>query len=146
MAKKVQITQEELDKFEMFLFEMDDVLDEFVVEAEQAGYILDYSLDSLDTLERYYTLRHGQMDEERLINRCARYLGEVFRLTVGGKWRLSSHPRGLYFKLPILTDYSGKNLEYCPIAIFRSFVRRPEAGPIRQTVEGHQAWARKPNP
>lgn len=143
MAKKAQISQEEIDKFEMFIFEMDDVLEEFVEEAEVAGYKLDYSLDSLDTLERYYTFRHGQMDEERLINRCARYLGEVFRLTVGGNWRLSSHPRGLYFKLPVITDYSDHGLEYCPIEIIRSFVLRPEAGPIRETVEGDLPWARK---
>jgi hypothetical protein len=46
--------------------------------------------------------------------------GEVFRLAVGSKWRLSLNPRGLYFKLPVIAEYSDKNLEYCPIAIFRT--------------------------
>lgn len=129
--RKIQISQEELDTFEMFLFEMDDVLEEFVEEATQAGYKLDYSLDSLDTLERYYTFRHGQRDEERLINRCARYLGEVFLAVVGGNWRLSSHPRGLYFKLPVITDYADRNLEYCPISVFNGFALRGNVRSLR---------------
>lgn len=146
MPPNVRISQEELDKFQVFLFEMDDVLEEFTEEAAQAGYKLDFSLDSLDTLERYYAFRHGHRDEERLINRCARYLGEVCRLTVGGKWKLSLNARGLYFKLPVITDYSDKNLEYCPLALFGTFTRHRNSGFLRKTVQGDLRYARGSNP
>lgn len=144
MGKKAAISQEDLDRFEQFLFEMDDVLEPFVEAAEKAGFQLDYSLDSLLALEGYYIARHGQEDEELLINRCARYLGEVARTALGGTWRLSSHPQGLYFKLPVITDYSDKNLEYCPIALFRTFSRRRNLGFLRHTLDGHLPWVRKP--
>lgn len=146
MAKQVPVSQEELDKFELFLFEMDDVLEPFVEAADSAGYKLDYSLDSLAELERYYADQHGQEDEGLLLNRGARYLGEVFRLTVGGQWRLSVTPRGLYFKLPVITDYSDNSLEYCPIAVFEGFAARRNSGSLRRSLEVNLPYTRKFNP
>lgn len=145
MATKKRLSQEELDEFQEFLVEMDDVLDPFIESATQAGYKLDYSLDSLGELERLYLDRHAQEDEQLLLNRCARYLGELFRLTVGGRWQLCTTPRGVYFKLPIIADYSDRGLEYCPIEIMRTLALRKNPGFLRRTVEGDLQYARKPN-
>ena len=46
-TKKSLASDEELERFEQFLFEMDDVLEEFVETASQAGFGLEYSAESL---------------------------------------------------------------------------------------------------
>jgi len=45
-ATRKLATPEELEKFQQFLFEMDDVLEAFIAEARAAGFGLDYTLDS----------------------------------------------------------------------------------------------------
>lgn len=73
-----RITKKDRDEFERYLIEMDGVLDRFLDEARAAGYELDYSLDSLDALERYWlAISPSAKDPELLANRMARYYGEA---------------------------------------------------------------------
>lgn len=128
--------QEEQEKFEQFLFEMDDVLESFVDQAGAAGYLLDYSLESLDRLEQFYLSR--QMDEaqrEDFIQKAARYLGETVRQVYGGKWQLEiDNPKHLYYGLPVLTGHAPSKVKLCPQQTFRIFTKGKPAGFLRQVV------------
>jgi hypothetical protein len=138
------ISPEEREKFEMYLFEMDDVLEPFIEDADKAGFTLDYSLDSLHRLEQHWLSRKGDADAERLLQRSVRYFGEVFRKNVGGKWQLcDSHPNNVYFKLPIVSRYSHSqpHLEFCPLIIFTNFVNRERRGILRRAAEAHMEYA-----
>jgi hypothetical protein len=136
-SKKTLATDEELEKFEHFLFEMDDVLEEFVETASQAGFNLNYSVDSLADLERFITANSEHSDSS-FNNRAARYLGEVFRKLVGGKWELClKNPRYMYFKLPVISSYSTHSIEFCPIEVIANFKAKQEAGMLRTAVESH---------
>src|SRR5262245_6512219 len=105
MARKYRATPEEREAFERFLIEMDDVVDAFVAEARRAGVLLDFSVASLDDLERLLATKVDAATESEqmtLKNRAARYLGEVFRRQVGGKWELClNDPKYLFFKQPV---------------------------------------------
>ena len=68
---KIEIETEELDKFQHFLFEMDDVLDDFRVAARTAGYQLNFTLDSIPLLEAYVLSLLGKEDAGRLKHRAA---------------------------------------------------------------------------
>jgi hypothetical protein len=137
-GNKQLATPEELEKFEYFLFEMDDVLEAFLAEASAAGFAFDYSFDSLDALEKYVLSQPDEGKSSRFQNRAARYLGEVFRKTVGGKWELClKDPKYLYFKLPVLTGYSDKPIEFCPVEVLGNFTHKKEPGILKRAVESH---------
>jgi hypothetical protein len=137
-AKRAIATQEELEKFEFYVFEMDDVLEPFVAEAKAARYNFDYSLDSLEDLERYLARAPVGADRSLYLNRAARYLGEVFRNVVGGHWELClTPPNNAYFKLPIITGYSDSGIEFCPIIMVQGYAFSPEPGKLKRVVKYH---------
>lgn len=134
----------EHEKFEQFLFEMDDVLNRFLTDAAASGYKLDYSLTSLDELERML-LTVMSSDDSSLQNRAARYLGEVFRRELGGKWSLCDKgPRYLYQGLPVITGYSEKSIEFCPIDTVGDFVRGRKLGLFRRVIENDRPFCSTP--
>lgn len=133
---EVKATQEELNKFEMFLFEMDDVLDVFISELAKHGVHLDYSLKSLEGFEQIILENPIGFEKELLVNRAGRYLGEVFRKNIGGKWELClKHPKYLYLKLPVIVDYCDFDIEFCPTEIIRNLIHRGKPGLLRMVIE-----------
>jgi len=134
-----RITKKDRDKFQQYIIEMDDVLDKFTEEASQAGYDLDYSLKSLDTLEEYWLAVSPHVDDpERLFQRAARYYGEVFRLNFGGEWRLCDEdPQLMFYGYPVIAGFDPKNpdYEFCPLFYFEIFTVRKIRGLLRQQVD-----------
>ena len=136
-SERALATDDEVEMFEQFLFEMDDVLAKFIETASQAGFNLNYSVESLADLERFITANSTHSDSS-FDNRAARYLGEVFRQLVGGTWELClKHPRYMYFKLPVISGYSTQPIELCPIEIIGNFRAKQEPGMLRKAVEAH---------
>jgi hypothetical protein len=131
--------QSELDRFEQFLFEMDDVLEQFLAAASSAGFDLDYSLSSLESLEEYILGELTESGNSELVkNRAARYLGELFRKNVGGRWQLClKNPKYLYYKLPVIVGHADRPIEFCPIQVIRNFIRMKRRGMLRTAVESH---------
>ena len=116
---------------------MDDVLEEFVTQARQLDIELDFSFDSLDQLENLIIIKAGECDS-KFENRAARYLGEVFRKTVGGIWELClKDPKYVFFKLPVITGYSKHTIQFCPIEIITNFQARKESGLLKRAVDAH---------
>jgi hypothetical protein len=140
MKKKARtrIDQGEIEKFEQFLFEMSDALELFVAEAREAGFNLDSSMNSLDTLEQYLLQKSASSNDGQLRNRAARYLGEVFRKNVGGKWELFiEDPRNLFFGLPVISGYSVRSIEFCPIEMISNCLARRRPGLLKEIVKSH---------
>jgi hypothetical protein len=132
------LSVEEREKFEFFLFEMDDVLSLYVASAISLGYALDYTLDSLVELERYWREAGDGSPDGAAASRAARYLGEVFRRNVGGTWRLCDKgPRYLHHGLPVLAGYASMDIEFCPTAVFRNYAASEKSGLLRTAVESH---------
>lgn len=126
----------EQEKFEQFLFMMDDLLEGFVKKASAKGYNLDYSLESLDRLEEYHTGTESGMDESTFIYDASQYLGEVVRKTYGGKWQLSiDDPTDVYYGFPVLVGHSPHDVGFCPYQVVRAFTMKKKRGLMRRAVE-----------
>ena len=138
-------TPEELEKFDQYLREMPDVLDALVTESRASGLTLDFSVASLDALEEYLLARRGLAEDDLAFqkSRAARYLGEVFRRSVGGHWELClKGPRYLYDKLPVITGYATVPIEFCPIEIVANFLHSRDRGLLARVVKADSQWVK----
>lgn len=141
---KSSVSAAEREKFEQYLLEMDDVLEEFVAYARDSGVGLDYSLDSLAKLEGM--IASHDRNDEKFLNRTARYLGEVFRKVVGGKWQLClKEPNYLYYKLPVIAGYADVAIEFCPRMIVQNYNTRRKSGLLKIAVESHMEYCERDN-
>ena len=137
--------KDDIEKFQYFIFEMDDVLEEFVGLFNKNGFELDYSLSSLDLLENIIDSMEANANDSKFVNRCSRYLGEVFIKELGGRWDLSlDNPDNVYFKLPIVNDYSNLDIEFCPIAIINNYLVRKRPGLLKEAVSSHAEFVKTP--
>lgn len=76
-----------------------------------------------------------------IMNRAGRYLGEVFRRHVGGKWELClKDPKYLYFKLPVVAGYASVPVEFSPITVVGNYMGRRKQGLLRTAVIANEEW------
>lgn len=134
------LTQEQLqEKFDLFLFNIDDYLESFIDKLSELGYNLDYSIESLDTLERY--LIEKKIDKNSNdVNDAAAYFGEVVRKKYGGKWvcNLDKENNSLYYGLPVITGL-GKvtGVLLSPFSSVKSLLIRPRENHFKTIIENH---------
>ena len=101
------------DDFELWIFKMDDDLDDFVAQLpEDVRRRLDFSPGSLYVLEKWLLERYPAHQsllaesEKYLLDGTARYIGETFRKNAGGHWTIDlDNPQNAFFGLPTLTGY-----------------------------------------
>lgn len=135
--------QIDVEKFQKFIFEMDDVMEVFLAFAMSKGFRLDYSISSLDDMEIFIDGLGDGAREGELLNRCSRYVGEVFRKNLGGCWDLClDDPKNINFRLPVINRFSDIDLEFCPLAVVGNYVARKKRGLLREAVEVNQEFVR----
>jgi hypothetical protein len=125
-----------LEKFEEYLFHMDDVLEAFEEQAAQHGFELDYSLDSLDLVEQFAHKLEAKPGS-KFADHAAQYLGSVLVEGFGGHWELSldAKDNSLYYGLPVIvghTDVDG--LQFCPQHIMGLYLARPAKSQLKNAV------------
>lgn len=80
------LTNEKLDdKFNLFLFNMSDNLEQLEQLTAEDGYNLDYSIPNLTQIEKYI-IKNKISVESNDYNDISAYVGEVIRTIYGGKW------------------------------------------------------------
>lgn len=143
MVTEIVNREAEKDRFQLFLMNIDDVIDDFIEEAKLFGVALDFSESSLETLEAYYLRRESELNKNdkkksSFIESAARYLGETLIKIYGGKWTLAiDDPKDLYYGLPVIIGHSKYDVEFCPHQIFRMFTRKRKSGFFRQVIQNH---------
>lgn len=107
----MQKIEQKKERFQYWLFKMDDILENFISKFEKENLILDYSIASLNALENLILQSFDDIEaikEEKnsaFYDELARYVGETFRKNLGGKWKLDyENVDSPYYNLPIL-DY-----------------------------------------
>ncbi|MCC5088753.1 hypothetical protein [Xanthomonas campestris] len=144
MKSKSNSGGDELEKFQEFIFGMDDALEGLIAAAAAEGISLDYSLDSINSLEILIDIFYGKPGATRNLTRCSSYLGEMFRREIGGHWDLcQDDPRNIYYKLPVITNFSAIRADFCPIAIIENYITRRRRGLLRGALEVNREFSNK---
>jgi hypothetical protein len=117
------------DDFEQWLFDLDDVLDDF--RAAHPDLELDGTDASLARLERWLLDRYPNTEAltapsaDRILDGAARYLGEMMRNRVGGTWDVVlDDPKFIYGRLPIIHVPNRGNVPFCPHFTVRLALKR----------------------
>jgi hypothetical protein len=113
------------DKFEYWLMDMDDALIRFVdtLPTEIKAQI-DFSPESLVVLEAWLLSKYSDTDkimlmtESKVVDGAARYVGEVFRRCLGGKWVIDFKDKNnVFYGLPQLSGLPGQTVQICPLTL-----------------------------
>jgi hypothetical protein len=141
----VMTASDDQDLFENWLAHMDDALAEFARRLPVAlKDRLDYTPASLDHLEAFLLERYPgaqaiKADPEPYLDGAARYVGEVFRRSIGGRWRIrTDDPTYVYAGLPELTFVEGRDTPACPLMLVTTSLAR-RTGTFLSTVMQNQA-------
>lgn len=110
------------DEFDTWVFQMDDVLDEFLAGLPAAvSTQLDYSLDSLDVLEKWILENYPSvkdLEKEDAVlpsDSFARYIGETVQKNLGGYWDIDlENDKNPYYNLPVIVEYKENASPICP--------------------------------
>lgn len=127
------------EKFDNFLFLMDEQLDAVESEAQERGIPLAVDMDSLENLEKlFFQVTEDCSVEEKQgwIVTFARYVGEIVRETFDGNWHLSlEDPKNIYFNTPVIVNHAQiENLQFSPIFAMRALSLRKKSGLLRQII------------
>ena len=127
------------EKFDNFLFIMDDQLEAVESEAEKRDIPIAVDMGSLENLERLFfqvTENCSEDEKQGWIVTFARYVGEIVRETFNGKWHLSlEDPKNIYFNTPVIINHTKiENLQFSPIFAVRALSLRKKSGLLRKIV------------
>jgi hypothetical protein len=118
------LSQEEWqEKFENFLFNIDEYLENIIDKGNIQGYNFDYSLNSLNDIESYIIKNNTTVNDDDY-NDLAAYLGEVIRLKYGGKWicNLDNVNNSLYYGFPVIEGHSIPDVLFSPFHLIKAFI------------------------
>ncbi|PMS22547.1 hypothetical protein C0Z18_04260 [Trinickia dabaoshanensis] len=130
------------DRFQNWLMEMGGAI-EALRESLPADVAirLDFTGDSLSAIERFALARYPSIEnikrrrEARLVDGMARYVGEVFRKHLGGRWIVHSDACNAFHGLPQLVDMTGQCSPLCPLTLVTASVDRRTGDFIRTVFD-----------
>lgn len=134
------------DEFQQWVFDMDDALDAFRQRfpADQRAR-LDFSPESLDVVEKWILDRYPSTaamladGEAETVDQLARYIGETFRKTLGGSWRMrQDDPDYVFHNLPIVV-FGGKVGEDSPHSLATATADRRKGTYLSTILRNKQA-------
>jgi hypothetical protein len=113
------MARNELADFEWWVTCMPEALEKFMSDLPPLiARELDYSPESLSTLERWLVERYPNTEAIRaseLLDGVARYIGETFRRNLGGRWDISFKRKSdINYGLPVVVGYPGETTPLCP--------------------------------
>lgn len=132
------------EQFQYWLAHMDDALEEFLARLPaQVRGALDYSPASLDVLESWLLDRYpsvsaimsdaAQDDHDG----AARYVGEVYRKALGGRWRIRyDDPKYVFYGLPEVTFLEKKDSPVSPMSEVTASADRRTVGYLARSFNG----------
>ncbi len=133
------LKKEELkEKFDNFLFNLDECLAVFINKLNNKGYTLDYTIDSLDSLEKYIINEKIETNEDD-VNDSGCYFGEVVRRKYGGRWVCSLNNKdSMFYSKPVIIEHTEpEDLELSPIDDVQTLIIRPRQHHFKTIIEGH---------
>lgn len=142
------MTDDKREEFEHWLAHMDDALEEFKASLPaEVARKLDYSIESLDVLERLLLDRYDSFEaaqrsgNSKFFDGCARYVGETVRKHVGGKWNIVlDDKKNAHYGVPRLEGFRVSMSPMAPLHMCKAATDRRKgnyiSGVIRNFYKG----------
>jgi hypothetical protein len=133
------------DKFEFWLMDMDDALEGFIQSLPAAsGDKLDGSIDSLVELESILLEKYSSFEEVKksseatFVDGASRYLGEIFRKELGGKWSIDfSDEKNVFYGVPQLSGFEGQKSQLSPQKLITASIDRRKGDFLRTILNNN---------
>lgn len=122
------------DDFDTWIFEMDDVLEEFLHLLPAAvRQQMDYTPASLDVLSKWLVENYPTMEdikkpeESHILDGLARYIGETYRKNLDGYWDIDlENDKNVYFCLPVIIGNKAKPTPESPHSLITTTIARKD--------------------
>lgn len=127
-------------KLKSIVAEADHALQGFIELGQSFSLKLDYSLDSLDEVEKLLVTFKSRPNFEELNADAWLYIGQCVCKSYGAKWKVShdvSHYRHHYM-LPVVQGFSKFNDEYCPMMEINRFLTDSKKSFFKNTIQSMQ--------
>ncbi len=146
------LTVKELEeKFDNFLFNIDDYIEDLQDKAAKQQLNLDLSVQSVNDLEKFILKNNISVDSDEY-NDCSAYLGEVVVENFEGKWicNLDKENNSLYYGFPVVTAHSKEGVLFSPFHVVKAFILRKKENlfidAIKSQVEPTEVdWSKYPS-
>jgi len=131
----------ENDQFQLWLLDMSDAIERFrQTLPPNLAARLNFSSESLSDVEAHALAKYPtvgdikQPSEAAVVDGMARYVGEVFRRHLGGKWVIDfTSKTNAFYGLPQLAGMAGQKTQTCPLTLVTASVDR-RTGKFMRTV------------
>ncbi|ASW74469.1 hypothetical protein IQ37_13335 [Chryseobacterium piperi] len=106
------------ENFQEWIFYIGDKMDSFTEDfAHENNLILDYSIQSLDDIEKWIIKKYKDEDEliedHKILDLLTIYIGETLRKHIGGKWAMDTENEdNAFYMMPVLTSPDFKGVKY----------------------------------
>lgn len=139
------------DQFEVWLMDMSDAIERFRLSIPKSvGERLDFSPDSLNAIEAFILATYSNVDEikeqseAQMVDGMARYVGQVFRKHLGGKWSIELvDKQNVFYGLPQLVGMAGQSTQICPLTLVTASTDRRTGKFIKTIFDNHMQNAVK---
>jgi hypothetical protein len=139
------VSEDKREQFEYWLAHMDDGLEEFMrTLPPDVARKLDYSIGSLDVLERLLLERYDSFEaaqasgDSKFFDGCARYVGETVRKHMGGKWTIVlDDKKNAHYGVPSLIDFKVPMPPMAPLHMCKSATDRRKGNFISGVVRNY---------
>jgi hypothetical protein len=129
----------DFEKFNLFIFSVDDSVDEIQQLAKDKGIKLSFSAETPKSIEDLIIAIDLNAKDNHMINVLAQYIGEYFRKTIGGKWHLGDDPESsMTYNCPVISGHNSVGHVFDPIMTIRNFVIRRKQGIIATAIEAEK--------
>jgi hypothetical protein len=134
-----KLTDKDHEKFNQWIFSIDDSIEELVELGKKHGVVLNFSIDTPDKLEKLLLKLQTEKKDSHQLNIFGQYLGEFFRKTVGGSWKLDDDEGNmLTFNKPVIAGHNDVGYVFDPIEIIEIYVVRKKSGTIASAVDAER--------
>ncbi len=134
-----KLTDDDYEKFNSFIFAIDDSIDELKNIGEQNGILFNFSKSTPDDLERIIIKLDILRDNHHLVNVLGQYLGEYFIKVIGGQWELGNDPESsITFNQPVIGGHNSIGHVFNPVRTIRTFAGRRKPGIIASSMEAER--------
>lgn len=136
--KNVAAAEQKLNKF---VKDADKSLEGFLALGQSFNLKLDYSIDSLDDVEKLLVTLKDRPGFDQLKGDAWLYIGQCICKSWGGHWKVSrdtEHYRDHYM-LPVVTGFSRFNDEYCPMLEVDHFLAYSKKSFFKSAIEAMRA-------